>query len=89
VNLAVCDGPWFPAHANERENAHSDTTSSAHSGSNAARRRLNSGGARLLERPALVWLGDVSHSFTVAISLVFARVSFTLVERPGMRIGPA
>jgi peptidoglycan/LPS O-acetylase OafA/YrhL len=37
----------------------------------------------------LVWLGDVSHSFTVAISLVFARVSFTLVERPGMRIGPA
>ncbi len=91
--------------------------------------RLHSGGARLLERPALVWLGDVSYSFycyampvllvvswallamvpaaaatsdlgatgivlavailTVAISLVFARVSFMLIEKPGMRIGRA
>jgi len=65
------------------------TTSRAQKRQHAARKRLNSGGARLLERPALVWLGDVSYSFTVAISLVFARVSFTLVERPGMRIGPA
>ena len=86
-------------------------------------------GARFLERPALVWLGDVSYSFycyamsvllvvawalltaapasiatsdlgatgivlaaailCVAISLVFARVSFALVEKPCMTIGRA
>jgi peptidoglycan/LPS O-acetylase OafA/YrhL len=89
--------------------------------------RRDSGGARLLERPVLVWLGDVSYSFycyamsvllvvawvtivpapiatsdagatgivlaaailCVAISLVFARFSFTLVEKPGMRLGRA
>jgi peptidoglycan/LPS O-acetylase OafA/YrhL len=91
--------------------------------------RLDSGGARLLERPALVRLGDVSYSFycyampvlllvawvvltmvpaavatsdlgatgivvatailTVAISLALAQLSFTLVEKPGMRIGRA
>jgi peptidoglycan/LPS O-acetylase OafA/YrhL len=91
--------------------------------------RLDSDGARFLDRPALVRLGDVSYSFychampvlllvawalltvvpaavatsdlgatgivlaaallTVAISLVLARISFTLVETPGMRIGRA
>jgi len=89
--------------------------------------RPNCTGARFLEHPALVWVGDVSYSFyccamsvllvvawalltivpasiatsdlgatgivlasaslCVAISLVFARVSFALVEKPCMSIG--
>jgi peptidoglycan/LPS O-acetylase OafA/YrhL len=89
--------------------------------------RPDCAGARFLERPALVWLGDVSYSFycyamsvllivawallrilpastatsdlgatgialasasfCVAISLLFARLSFAFVEKPGMTIG--
>ena len=89
--------------------------------------RPDCAGARFLERPALVWLGDVSYSFycyamsvllivswallrivpasiatsdlgatgivlvsailCVAISLLFARLSFALVEKPSIAIG--